>query len=220
MKRKLNYDILKIAIYLYEERIFEVGFLDELNSNAKTRVDFEKEQSNQRKIEKKMREIEAQNIEKARIIEYKQNLEPFIEIIKNVCLQASQQGIYINKDNRKIIEGYIYIFKPHDRDGDSMGITYVCNAYTLKKRHVFKEDEYNVVSNGMNFDVNKYGSGMQLLNFYETYFKNYDYRNKYQKIFLDFIKEQIPDISLGKEQYIDRVFGCKVDFARSFSIVF
>lgn len=45
LKRKLNYDILKIVIYLYKERIFEMGFLDELNSNAKTRAEFEKKQS-------------------------------------------------------------------------------------------------------------------------------------------------------------------------------
>lgn len=189
-----------------------MGFLDELNSNAKTRAEFEKEQSNQRKIEEKRREIEVQNSEKAKIIEYKKNLEPFIEIIKNVCLQASQQGIYTKKNNQNIIEGYIYIFEPRDRDGDSMGITYVCNAYTLKKKHMFKEHEYNIVSNGMNANMNKYAPLLS--------FKYYDSRKKYEKVFLDFIKEQIPEISLGKEQYIDRVFDCKVIFARSFSIVF
>lgn len=178
LKSNSNYDILKI-IYLYKERIFAVGFLDELHSNAKTRSEFEKEQLNQKIIEEKMHNIELQNAENARIMEFKQNLQPFIEIIKDVCLKASQQGIYINKENRRIINGYIFINEVSDKDGDQIGIRYSCNAYTLKKRHIFNEDEYNIVADGMTFTTNKYGSGMQLLDFYRTYFKNYYYREKY-----------------------------------------
>lgn len=137
------------------------------------------------------------------------NLEPFIQIIKDVCIKASQQGVYIDKDNRRIINGYIYIFEARDRDGDYVGTRYSCNAYTLKKRHLFKEDEYNII-------VDSCSTGANITRYLFI-------REKYQKLFLDIIKEQISEISLGKERYTHIIPGHGeqgVSFARAFSIAF
>lgn len=177
-----------------------MGFLDELNSNAKTRTEFEKEQSNQRKIEEKNREIKLQNDEKMRIIEFKKNLEPFIKIIKDVCIKASSQGVYKLKGDKKLIRGYISVTKVCDSDYDYRWVSYNCRVYTIKKFHITKED--NIIwGDSVRFDSY---SNMDLLHGCD--------KGKYESICLDFVKEKIPEISLGKSFSSPNIHCREVEF--------
>lgn len=175
-----------------------MGFLDELNANSKTRTEFEAEQLKQKSIEEKRYKLEQENIERAKIIEFEKNLELFIKIIKNVCLKAASQGIYVEKSNRKIINGKLAIREARDRDGDYIGVEYYCNAYILKKRHLFKDDEYNNVNESVTFILTKGECDAGMLRLSKGIWDSE--KEKYQEILIDFIKGQISEISFGKRE--------------------
>lgn len=177
----------------------KMGFIDDLRLNAKNSLEIKKIQ-------------EGIFIdEQSRKIEFKKSILPFIDVIREVCMEASRNAIYISKNDQRIIKGYICIYQFVDGCGD-WRVEYLCNAYKVEKKHIFSKDEYHEIIKTITLShpANSYCS-----------------EYKYQKLLLDFITEQIPEIFFENintaKTYIPSEFYFgkhDVIFSRRFSICF
>lgn len=165
------------------------------------------------KNEERILEMQKRNLidEQFSEIEFKKSILPFIDVIREVCVEASRNAVYISKNDQRIINGYICIYRFVDGPGD-WRTEYLCNAYRLKKKHIFSKDEYHAITRAITLSSRA-----------NSYCSEY----KYQKLFLDFITEQIPEILFeninGSKTYIPSEFyfgSHDVIFSRRFSICF
>lgn len=108
-----------------------MGFIEELENSAKTKKDIKKEEQIRANVVEQKQLKERQKCEKQFIKDFINITQQkyVIELIKDVCLNASKKAIYKEKMGHKQIRGYISLYDFYNRDQNCENAILNCIVY-------------------------------------------------------------------------------------------
>lgn len=123
-----------------------MGFIEDLSKSAKTKKEIKKEKQIEIDIQKLKNKEKSNAIKEQFIKDFIDVTQQdyIIELIKDVCINASKKAIYNEKKGKRQICGYISLYREGHKDSDGDWHSYdnnILNCITYKENfHLFKEN--------------------------------------------------------------------------------